>query len=145
MIDSICYGCMSDKGIADVCPYCQFDERSYEQPKYALPLGYVLANRYVIGKVLGSGGFGITYLAYDKTLKVSMAIKEYLPKSLAMRDGRRLAWSLIPMIRKSNLPIICPCLLRKQGLLHNSIMNLVLSPFKMLLNPTAQFILSCIM
>ncbi len=94
MIDTICYGCMSDKGIADVCPYCQFDERTYEQPKYALPLGYILADRYVVGKVLGSGGFGITYLAYDKTLKVSMAIKEYLPKSLAMRDGTTI--SVVP-------------------------------------------------
>ncbi len=84
--DLICYGCLSDIGIADTCPHCGFSISAYQQPYGALPLGTQLDNRYILGKVLGSGGFGITYLAYDKRLDVAVAIKEYLPKSLAMRD-----------------------------------------------------------
>ncbi len=84
---SMCYGCLSDIGIADVCPYCGFDREKYMSPLNALPLGTELDGRYIIAKVLGSGGFGITYLAFDTRLECSVAIKEYLPKSLALREA----------------------------------------------------------
>ena len=42
---------------------------------------------YEIKEVLGQGGFGITYLAYDPNLKKYVAIKEYLPIELAVREG----------------------------------------------------------
>ena len=42
---------------------------------------------YRIEKVLGQGGFGITYLAYDNNLHKNVAIKEYLPIELAVREG----------------------------------------------------------
>ena len=54
--------------------------------KQALPMGYRLQNFRVIG-VLGVGGFGVTYLAEHATLGYKMAIKEYLPKEFALRDG----------------------------------------------------------
>ena len=38
--------------------------------------------------VLGQGGFGITYRARDTTLDRDVAIKEYLPTALALREGR---------------------------------------------------------
>jgi len=54
---------------------------------YALGAGYVL-NEYAIESVLGSGGFGITYLASDRNLKLKVALKEYLPADIALRlDG----------------------------------------------------------
>ena len=43
--------------------------------------------RYEIKSVLGQGGFGITYLAHDTQLERDVAIKEYLPTLLAVRDG----------------------------------------------------------
>lgn len=52
----------------------------------ALPAGHQL-HWYTIQDVLGQGGFGITYLAYDNNLKHSVAIKEYLPSGLAMREA----------------------------------------------------------
>ena len=42
---------------------------------------------YEIIEVLGQGGFGITYLATDTNLKQQVAIKEYLPIELAVREG----------------------------------------------------------
>jgi len=50
-----------------------------------LPPGTELNNRYVIESLLGHGGFGITYAAHDKVLKVRVAVKEYLPRQLATR------------------------------------------------------------
>ncbi len=52
----------------------------------ALPIGYRLGD-YQIQKVLGDGAFGITYLAQDTQLDTAVAIKEYLPNELAVREG----------------------------------------------------------
>ena len=54
--------------------------------RYALPPGHHLGE-YRIDRYLGSGGFGITYLATDENLDLQVAIKEYLPSDLAMRDA----------------------------------------------------------
>ncbi|WP_164599379.1 protein kinase domain-containing protein [Rhizobium ruizarguesonis] len=51
---------------------------------YALKPGALL-NEFRIKSVLGSGGFGITYLAVDTLLEEDVAIKEYLPNELAVR------------------------------------------------------------
>ena len=51
---------------------------------YALPKGYKLGE-YLIEKVLGHGGFGITYLARDTQLSSMVAIKEFFPRSVAER------------------------------------------------------------
>lgn len=50
----------------------------------ALPVGYRL-HEYRVDKVLGQGGFGITYLASDVNLNAKVAIKEYLPEQFANR------------------------------------------------------------
>lgn len=52
----------------------------------ALPPGTSLSERYVLGKVIGSGGFGITYLAYDAIDEKKIAVKEYYPKGVALRS-----------------------------------------------------------
>jgi serine/threonine protein kinase len=52
----------------------------------ALPSGYRLAE-FRIEAVLGIGGFGIAYVAYDTLLSMRVAIKEYLPAGLALRDA----------------------------------------------------------
>ena len=51
---------------------------------HALPSGYRI-EEYELVRVLGSGGFGITYLGYDRHLDKAVAIKEYLPNDLAVR------------------------------------------------------------
>jgi len=57
-----------------------------EEHLNALPVGAML-NEYKITRILGSGGFGITYLAIDIKLNMQVAIKEYLPNDLAVRRG----------------------------------------------------------
>ena len=49
-----------------------------------------LHDKYQIKKVLGQGGFGITYLAYDQTLQQNVAIKEYFPVKIVRRLGNTL-------------------------------------------------------
>jgi serine/threonine protein kinase len=52
----------------------------------ALPAGYGL-QEYRIEKLLGSGGFGLTYLATDQNLNLKVALKEYLPSEIALRGA----------------------------------------------------------
>jgi serine/threonine protein kinase len=54
-------------------------------PANALPAGFAL-NEYRIESVLGSGGFGLTYLATDSNLNLKVALKEYLPGEFASRN-----------------------------------------------------------
>ena len=80
----VCYGCFKEKEPGTVCPKCGFNESS-ERAYLAVPLGTILDGRYLIGKVLGVGGFGITYLGYDLTLDYKVAVKEYMPSGFATR------------------------------------------------------------
>ena len=53
----------------------------------ALSTGTILAGQYIIQKVLGQGGFGITYLAEDHKTGQKVAVKEFFPDTLAYREG----------------------------------------------------------
>ena len=54
----------------------------------ALPPGTVLNGVYRVEAELGQGGFGIVYRAHHNELGYPVAIKEYLPAELALREGR---------------------------------------------------------
>jgi serine/threonine protein kinase len=54
--------------------------------RHALPLGYQLQH-FEIKSVLGAGNFGMTYLAEDTRLHRKVAIKEYLPNDVALRES----------------------------------------------------------
>ena len=51
----------------------------------ALPIGHKFSN-FEILSILGQGGFGITYLAKDLSLDTKVAIKEYFPRDIAIRE-----------------------------------------------------------
>lgn len=54
---------------------------------HALPRGARIGRSYVIGRVLGRGGFGITYVAWDQERGTRVAVKEYFPIDIAIRTG----------------------------------------------------------
>ena len=82
----ICYSCFAEKSTAGACPHCGYAPASDEgKYPFALRAGSILNGRYIVGRVLGQGGFGITYLAQDYQTKGLVAIKEYLPTEFAGR------------------------------------------------------------
>ena len=68
-----------------VCSFCNYIAGTAPESPLFLAPGTILENKYLIGRVLGQGGFGITYLAWDINLNVKLAIKEYFPQELASR------------------------------------------------------------
>ena len=68
------------------CPYCGYSEDEYVHDPTVLPLGTKLHNKIIIGKVMGKGGFGITYLGYDLRMDKTIAVKEYYPNGIAYRS-----------------------------------------------------------
>lgn len=60
--------------------------------KSVLPKGVILHRRYSVGHVLGIGGFGITYAAFDLAGREWTAVKEYFPSEWAVRmpQGNRI-------------------------------------------------------
>ena len=86
-MQNICYNCFHYAPEGQICPYCKYDPRENEgRYRLALKPGTILANRYLVGRVLGQGGFGITYVALDNQTKSRVAIKEYMPTEYASRD-----------------------------------------------------------
>lgn len=69
----------------DVCPYCGFVKGTLPAVASHLTPGVVIADRYIIGTVIGYGGFGVTYQAWDDELGIKIAIKEYYPNGLVNR------------------------------------------------------------
>ena len=67
------------------CPLCGRDPGT-RRPPMALDAGTLLAGRYQLCDVIGQGGFGITYAAWDETLGMPVAVKEYFPRGDAARD-----------------------------------------------------------
>jgi serine/threonine protein kinase len=94
--NTICVGCMEQDSGAPICPVCG---RLFDlEPRNSLQLTprRLLHDQYLIGRALGHGGFGITYLAWDIALESRLAVKEYMPNGVAGRapgDTKVLAFS----------------------------------------------------
>ena len=85
-----CYNCAAAlTAEAQVCPRCGYDSRNYRpEPHHLLP-ETILAGRYRIGRVLGGGGFGITYVGIDTVLDLKVAIKEFYMTGFVSREALR--------------------------------------------------------
>lgn len=82
-----CFHCMHElpAGVATgFCPRCGKLAQEANAP-HQLASGTILNNRYLVGNVIGEGGFGITYIGFDRSLDMRVAIKEYYPSSCANR------------------------------------------------------------
>jgi len=84
------------EGERKTCPHCGFDQDAKAQEAYQLPPGTVLEGKYIVGRVLGAGGFGVTYIGYDASLERTVAIKEYMPGDFATRVVGECALTVFP-------------------------------------------------
>lgn len=82
---TICLHCFATL-TGGVCPRCGKRDESAPFPPHALARRTSLGDRYLIADVLGAGGFGITYLAYDRKECKAVAVKEFFPKGYAVRE-----------------------------------------------------------
>ena len=88
-IENLCANCMREMRNPDgACEFCGFDIRTFNLPRNHMRPFSILAGKYLIGKSIGEGGFGITYIGMDLNLEVRVAIKEYYPQGFALRDNR---------------------------------------------------------
>ena len=84
--DRICINCMKEKTDTDVvCPHCGYDPRIYQSAPAYLPPFTILYGKYLLGRVIGQGGFGIVYIALDLVLEIVVAIKELFPTRMVTR------------------------------------------------------------
>ena len=85
--NSLCMGSMElleNTGVP--CPKCGFSLKDYQQPENGMPPYEILNGKYLVGKVIGIGGFGITYIGWDFYQSKKVCIKEYFPKGVAKRE-----------------------------------------------------------
>ena len=87
-----CMGCMQEYDEFTpngdpilICPYCGYIKDTPAKEAYHLTPGSILQGKYIVGRVLGYGGFGVTYIGYDAQLDRKVAIKEYLPTNFSTR------------------------------------------------------------
>lgn len=88
-ISKLCMGCMSELDENGNCPNCEWQETDLPEGVHHLKPRTILNGKYIIGKVLGEGGFGITYIGLDINLEIKVAIKEYFPFGYVNRDTMR--------------------------------------------------------
>ena len=82
-----CPGCLRNTEFENgVCAKCGFDMNGYTVMPHHLVPGTLVKQRYKIGRVLGEGGFGITYIGIDTVLNLKVAIKEFYMSGYVNRN-----------------------------------------------------------
>lgn len=88
--NKLCLGCFREnKSGSEDCPFCGFNEKGYNRnaaDKKYLPAGIILQGKYLIGRQLGEGGFGIIYIAFQMNLNRVVVIKEFFPPDIIIRN-----------------------------------------------------------
>lgn len=86
-IENLCINCMKEMMDPNGrCEHCGFEPNSYSAPIHHLPPFMILGGKYLVGRAIGEGGFGITYIGIELNLEMRVAIKEYYPNGCALRD-----------------------------------------------------------
>src|SRR5579862_3250566 len=85
--DKLCMGCMENDSGEPVCPKCGSPFNLTSLNSLQLPPRTLLHDQYLLGRALGHGGFGVTYLAWDIGLATRLAVKEFMPNGVAGRGG----------------------------------------------------------
>jgi len=82
----LCMRCMQPLAEGEtLCPRCG-DDAAAANPAHALPLGTLLSERYMVGRLLKDSGDAATYVGYDTVLKAPITLREFLPQTLCERE-----------------------------------------------------------
>lgn len=81
----LCEHCFAKTG-REPCPVCGYSKAGYKCNSETLSPGNILKGRYAVGRVIGKGSYGITYLAYDMVSESRVAVKEYYLKGFSGRN-----------------------------------------------------------
>lgn len=87
--DNLCMSCMKEIGEKKQCPYCGYHADSTQISPY-LPVRTVIANRYLVGKMLEYNGEGATYIGWDLSERKAVKIREFIPDSFTTRTTSNL-------------------------------------------------------
>lgn len=82
----LCENCFKEIS-SPFCTNCGYNPAVTQSDPTMLRPGSILLGKYIVGKVIGKGGFGVTYLAYDVTTNRKVAIKEFFPYGVALRTA----------------------------------------------------------
>ncbi len=83
----ICMRCMAELPAAGAeCPCCGARNADTRNQPHQLACGTILNGKFLLGSALGEGGFGITYVGWDISLHIKVAVKEYYPEGCLTRD-----------------------------------------------------------
>ncbi len=80
-----CPNCFQGDIQSGKCTACGYERKDDKENCLRLPEMYILENRYIIGRILGNGGFGITYKAFDILNQCYCAVKEFVPLGVVKR------------------------------------------------------------
>ena len=89
-INQLCPHCLceiKDKAQKKFCDFCGKPLDQFSEVTHQLKPLTILAGKYIIGDVLGEGGFGITYIGFDLNLEMRVAIKEFYPNGFVTREA----------------------------------------------------------
>jgi serine/threonine protein kinase len=82
----ICMNCMTPENAQGICVHCGYVNGSATHTDHQLDEGTILKRRYMLGTLLGNGGFSNTYIGWDQLLKTKVAVKEYMPAEIVERN-----------------------------------------------------------
>ena len=93
--DNLCMSCMREIGDEKICPYCGYHVDSAQISPY-LPVRTLVANRYLVGKMLEYNGEGATYIGWDLKEKKAVKLREFIPDSFTTRTTTNLNLQVMP-------------------------------------------------
>ncbi len=89
-LNRLCPHCLreiNENNGGQFCPYCGKNPKEITEVQHQLKPLSILAGKYLVGDVLGEGGFGITYVGYDINLEMRVAVKEFYPNGFVTRES----------------------------------------------------------
>ena len=91
-VNHLCPGCMGKWEDAEKpCPHCGFTWEKTDMDLRLIPAFSIIGGRYLLGRGIGAGGFGLIYMAMDLVKETPVAVKEFFPAEMAKREGEQVS------------------------------------------------------